>query len=278
MTPLIAAALDLVARRIPVFACDAEKHPLTRAGFKDASASPAAVRRMFSHPAARLIGVPTGARSGADVLDVDYRHCGGQWEQDHVAWLPETRIHQTMSGGRHYLFLADPNVRNSASRIAPGIDTRGTGGYVVVPPSEGYSVIHDAPIAPWPDWLLVPGLAVPPPPLPRPPATSPYTPPASTRLEGYLRRILDNVSAAADGEKHVRLRNAGLALGGFADELGMSDAEVVGWLLAALPPGVKDWKTAQRTAEWALAAGRTKPLQLEDRPGYAPYASQEARA
>ena len=33
--------------------------------------------------------------------------------------------------GFHYYFLWRPGVRNSASRIAPGIDTRGAGGYVV---------------------------------------------------------------------------------------------------------------------------------------------------
>jgi hypothetical protein len=51
--------------------------------------------------------------------------------------LPETRTHQSQSGGRHKLFEFDPRARNSSGKIAAGIDVRATGGYVIVPPSPG---------------------------------------------------------------------------------------------------------------------------------------------
>ncbi|MEU5399749.1 bifunctional DNA primase/polymerase [Streptomyces sp. NPDC005963] len=55
----------------------------------------------------------------------------------HLFTIPETITVLTPSGGRH-LWLTGPSdiaVPNSASRIAPGIDVRGAGGYLVGPGS-----------------------------------------------------------------------------------------------------------------------------------------------
>lgn len=43
----------------------------------------------------------------------------------------------TPSDGAHLFFKAD-GVTCSADKIALGVDTRGDGGYVIVPPSPGY--------------------------------------------------------------------------------------------------------------------------------------------
>ena len=50
--------------------------------------------------------------------------------------LPKTRESRTGSGGRHLFFryLADREIRNKQN-IMPGLDVRGEGGYVVIPPS-----------------------------------------------------------------------------------------------------------------------------------------------
>ena len=42
---------------------------------------------------------------------------------------------RTPSGGAHAWFRSTGTIRNSASKIAPGVDTRGDGGYVIAPPS-----------------------------------------------------------------------------------------------------------------------------------------------
>ena len=49
----------------------------------------------------------------------------------------ETKTQTTPSGGTHYLYRAPQEpVANSASLIAPGIDIRGMGGYILVSPSR----------------------------------------------------------------------------------------------------------------------------------------------
>jgi hypothetical protein len=46
---------------------------------------------------------------------------------------PKCLVNTTTTGGRHLIFKAD--LPNSAGKLAPGIDTRGTGGYVAAPGS-----------------------------------------------------------------------------------------------------------------------------------------------
>lgn len=67
--------------------------------------------------------------------------------------MPETWLVSTTSGGVHLYYATSEAIPNSASKIAPLVDVRGTGGYVVIPPSPGYVVAHEAPIAPLPEWL-----------------------------------------------------------------------------------------------------------------------------
>ena len=264
---LTEAALRLAAGGWPVFPCAVSKRPMVEHGFLDASTDPKIIRAAFSSKAA-LIGVPTGPASGMDVLDVDPRHGGDTWEAANRHRLPQTLVHQTGGRGRHWVFRCDPRLRNSTARIAAGVDTRATGGFVIVPPSPGYSIVSELPPAPWPDWLLEPGLALPPTPKERPISSAgPYVPTSDARHEAYRLAILSNVREAADGQKHQALRNAALALGGIAEAAEFSDDEATSWLMNALPPSVRDWNVARNTAAWGLIAGRERPLKLADRNG-----------
>ena len=49
--------------------------------------------------------------------------------------LPPTLVSETPTGGRHYLFRCDDDLRNSVENLGSGLDTRGHGGYVVAPGS-----------------------------------------------------------------------------------------------------------------------------------------------
>ena len=59
----------------------------------------------------------------------------------------------------HLLFHTDGTVRSSASRIAPGVDVKGEGGYIIWWPAHGYEVLNFLPLRElpdWPGWLIVP--------------------------------------------------------------------------------------------------------------------------
>ncbi|MFN7195221.1 MAG: bifunctional DNA primase/polymerase, partial [bacterium] len=90
------------------------------------------------------VGILTGSASGnIFVLDVDIGP--GKDGDDSLRALqlahgdlPETAEVRTGGGGLHLYFRAPPGVavvRNSASKLGPGLDIRGEGGFVVAPPS-----------------------------------------------------------------------------------------------------------------------------------------------
>ena len=282
---IIDIARTIAATGLPVFPCAADKRPAISEregghGLRDASTVPAELARLFRHPRACLVGVPSGERSGIDILDLDYRHGAGTWQAAHAAELPETQIHESMSGGRHLLFEHVHGVRNSAGRIGLGVDVRGEGGYAVWPPSRGYCVIHDVPIAHWPDWLLQPGLALPRPAPARlaPAITSPcYDRTSCEQARRVIERALDRVRAAAEGQKHSILRNMSVLIGGTLAASGIDDGTAIGWLLAALPRTVEDWRTAEKTAASGLQIGRTTPLELPPAPPPPQYSRAIAR-
>lgn len=252
-------ATEAIALGIPVFPCDTAKRPVVATGFKAATAVAAEIAAQFAQPRAALIGVPTGEVSGWDALDVDPRHGGDQWEAANVARLPETRIHETPSGGRHYIFLHAPGVRNSAGLVALGVDVRGTGGYICAPPSPGYKIISDAEPCHWPDWLLElvlrqPKPSTPPPPLPRETISS-------RRVGALVENVLGRVRNAAEGQKHFVLRNAALTFGGLLHLGHYTTDQAVRWLLDALPSTIKDRQNAEKTARWD---SKTAPSSLSN--------------
>lgn len=76
--------------------------------------------------------------------------------------LPDTWRARTGGGGQHiYFAAADDRIRNSTSQVGRGLDVRGAGGYVVLPPSlhksgDRYEWINPpthTPVATAPDWL-----------------------------------------------------------------------------------------------------------------------------
>ena len=147
---LAASALELAGRGKPVFPCKPDKAPHTSRGFKDATTHPARVRAFWNcHPDAR-IGMPTGRGSGVFVVDVDRLQALGELPRE----LPETLTIRTPGGGLHYYFNYVEGLTNKRGTLPGGIDIRGEGGYVIVPPSDGYTVEHRAPVADPPEWLL----------------------------------------------------------------------------------------------------------------------------
>ncbi len=186
--PLLEGALWTVARIghvFPVHSCDASglcscrktgcpspgKHPRIQDWSSKASSDPDTVRAWWRRWPAANMGVPTGAVSGIVVLDVDGEIGAAslaELERKHGP-LPKTFSSLTGGGGQHFLFLHNPRhpIRNKARFLGfAGIDVRGDGGYVVVPPSihaSGRSYTWkprsgphdpDVPLAELPEWML----------------------------------------------------------------------------------------------------------------------------
>ena len=141
-------ALECAARGWHVFPCGPDKRPLTRHGFKDASCDPAAVRALWeAHPAAS-VGIATGA-SRLVVVDLDCKKGArglDEWRRlvaELGAQLEDTTLVDTPSGGNHVYYRANGHrVGSTAGKLAPGIDTRAEGGYVVGAGSPGYLYVE----------------------------------------------------------------------------------------------------------------------------------------
>jgi Bifunctional DNA primase/polymerase, N-terminal len=139
----------------PSFPCLADKRPACPNGFKDAALPWHGLGTLWARHPGELVGVPCGPASGLAVLDVDRGKGGGEWWAANKGRLPATRLHRTRSGGIHALFKHRAGLRNSVSRIAPGIDVRADGSYIIWWPAHGLPV-DDRPLADWPDWLKPP--------------------------------------------------------------------------------------------------------------------------
>ena len=137
------AAARFAAVGVPVFPCvPGEKRPLVRRGFHDASTDAQQVAAWWSRWPSANIGIPTGAASGAEVVDVDVHQAGtgfpafraAQCEGYAAGWAALVR---TPSGGLHAYYPTDPGrVQSSWQAARAHVDFRGDGGYIIAPPSQ----------------------------------------------------------------------------------------------------------------------------------------------
>jgi Bifunctional DNA primase/polymerase, N-terminal/Primase C terminal 1 (PriCT-1) len=160
----VTAALEHAARGWPVFPCRPQsKRPATAHGLKDATTESGLIRGWWEQWPDANVAVRTG--DGRFVLDIDAGDGVDSFADDllhkHGAGFCDTVSARTPRGGYHLWYRATEPVRNSASKVAPGIDIRGTGGYIITPPSvvadRVYEWIHppaETEIAAAPDWLL----------------------------------------------------------------------------------------------------------------------------
>lgn len=106
-------------------------------------------------------GAAMGAGSGYIGLDVDPRN-GGLESLAALEFtygpIPRDWTHETPSGGEH-IILKRPakHVPNSAGKLGPGLDIRGDGGQIVIPPSTtekgAYKILSFGEAPDCPEWL-----------------------------------------------------------------------------------------------------------------------------
>ena len=274
----IAEAAAFLAQQWPVFACAQTKRPLTPRGLYDATRDPSTVREQFRNAGAAMIGVPTGRGSGIIAIDIDVKDGapGLEWLAANAHRLPRTRRHRTMSGGVHLLFQApETPIRNSVGKIAPGVDVRGEGGYVIFPPSPGYSIEDDAMPAPLPDWLL--DLLTPPPAPPAPLPTPSRTHPPDSKGTAYALAALDAecdaIRTAPFGAQEHTLNAAALKLGALAaggeiDPTYAREALIAAGLAMPSQPGREPWtpQDIRAKVDRAFRDGTQRPRAAPPRP------------
>jgi hypothetical protein len=245
----------------PAFFCNSQKEPTCATGYK-AACQGEALKQLYRRSPGVLIGVPTGPLSGVSILDVDTPKGGDTWWDANKDSLPQTRLHETRSGGLHAVFKHREGLRNSTSKIARGIDVRGEGGYIIHWPSHGFSVV-DRPLAAWPDWLR-------PEPEPEPArsaiaAAAPFNG-ASRYGASALDRACSAIRGAANGDQEATLNREAfsigqLAAGGVLEPSGARDALLLaGRSMASYDPR-RPWRPREvaEKVNRAFAQGATRP-------------------
>jgi hypothetical protein len=193
-----------------------DKQPL-RQGWQTATL-PDTVAAIAASPGANIgLAVPAGSM----VLDVDIKNDGpatlAGLEAEHGV-LPATLSATTATGGRHFWFGLPYGVTvGNRVSIAPGLDIRAKGGYVVAPPSQingkpyTWDMEGTAPVAIAPAWLIT---------LASRPAAPPPKPPTDgeqTIREGQRNRTLFEMGAA--------MRGKGFPIGAIEAALAIMNAE-----------------------------------------------------
>lgn len=247
----------------PVFACNEDKQPVVATGFKAATRDPNIILKQFSRPGATAIGVPTGTASGLIAIDIDVKpdRDGRHWLDENQDALPQTRTHKTRSGGLHLIFRAPQvEIRNSAGRLGRGVDVRGEGGYIIVPPSPGYAIADNSEPADMPVWLIKACT--------REEATPPPRP-DSAPTDKYAQAALDAeivaVMRAAEGTRNDTLNTAAVKLGTLVGAGLLSRGTVEAELhRAALMAGLQD-REITATIKSGIDFGIRNPREIPER-------------
>ncbi len=201
-------AIWLTKLGIACFPCNENKSPACPRGFNDATKDEFALRNLWHMYPGTLVGVPTGSGWGISILDVDPRNGGDKWLVSFASFLPLTQTHYTRSGGYHFLFKHSHGMRCSNGQIAPGIDIKADGGYIIWWPAKNLPISNLNIIAEWPQWLLDKLL---------PPPSKPMTS-ISTKQHSslYIQRTLEHaivsIMNAPEGERNDTLYKKGYSL------------------------------------------------------------------
>lgn len=205
MQSKLESALHLAALGFRIFPLIPNSKKPAIARWRQRSTSDAQqIRAWWAAAPERNIGIDT---AGCIAIDVDNKGAKRGSESLHLLemlWgdLPPTYRQRTPTGGLHVVYRGD--ARNSASRIAAGIDVRGTGGYIVGAGSTidgaAYKAVDPSPIVPAPKWIVdqcePPARDA----AERAPATELDEPQAIARAKHYLEHEAPIASQGAGGD------------------------------------------------------------------------------
>jgi hypothetical protein len=258
---LSTAALQLAYQGWPVFPCRPEgKEPITTRGFKDATTNPQQIGAWWAQNPSANIGHPTGRYV---VVEIDGDE--GFRTMAHLKAEHEWPVTLTaMSGRGLHLYFEPPEgepmrncvgIRPNGRGIGKGIDVRGIGGYVIVPPSvhpsgRRYRWAVRADVAPLPDWMAS-RLRT-----PVPFKVTTQDVPEHPRYVSAVRRAeLKRVAEAEHGTLNDVLNRAAYSLGRFVGMGALNEDMTFDALLDAAMKNGHPYLGARNTISSGLRAG-----------------------
>ncbi len=147
---ILDSALWYAGRGYPIFPVNEAKKPLVKWGKGEddhpnlrqrrATCDDVTVRLWWAKWPLAMIGLPTGRAGGFVVLDVDRKNGVDGLEELRAVGIDPfaltSLVAQSPTGGLHFYFRRPPSgkVKNAVREI-PGVDVRGDGGFIVLPPS-----------------------------------------------------------------------------------------------------------------------------------------------
>jgi Bifunctional DNA primase/polymerase, N-terminal len=269
MSVALTAALGYAKRTWPVFPMSARKVPLTEHGLSDATVDEAIIGAWWERNPDATPAIATGEPSGIVALDIDAKpgaYGFDSFEALGVTFHLVTPTAHTPNGGCHCLFRWPGFfVKTIAGKLGPGLDVRGDGGSLMMPPAPGRSwdphLGLDVPIAPMPEWMAIREPSVERSVAPSKPVgeLSPY---CEAALDNALRRIVE----ATAGQQETTLNREAFGLGRLVGTWGMPPGLALDTLrLAAARMPSFDWrrpwrpKDIERKITDAFTAGLRHP-------------------
>jgi hypothetical protein len=276
----LAVALEHARQGRPVFPVNpSSKRPFVADWPNAATVDEAALRHLWSRWPRAMAGMPTGEASGLFVVDMDRDDSAGVDGVSEFARLDasaDTLTVATPRGGRHayYRFDCARPVATSAGKIAPGVDIRGKGGYIVLAGSRridgaSYTVEQDLEPAEAPEALYA--LLAPSAEAPRP--TSDKLISAARSAAAPVSSVASYIDAACEGElmavrnapagqRNDTLNRAAFALGQFVGAGALSEEMIAADLSAVADACGLPQREARATIASGLRAGKAEPRDL----------------
>ena len=242
--------------------CKKDKTPYLPAWQKNASCDPDQIKEWWAKWPNASIGCKCGPDSKIWVLDIDLPDGPDTLEKllSDNSPLPLTLIQKTGSGGKQIFFSYNGvEIRNSAKKAGPGIDVRGDGGYIILPPSnhpsgKNYEWLQKKAISQAPAWLVD---------IVKKPPTKHVTHPqiggnSKYGLAALLNQIIE-LSGSGVGNRNDKLNASSFSLGqlvaGGELEMGHVENSLLG---VALATGLSE-PEARKTLQSGLTSGMQSP-------------------
>lgn len=264
------AVLDIARRFGPVWPQTPQKTGYRGTnGSRDATRDEDTIRGWCATYPDAAFALMTGGVSEIVALDIDIKNGRNgldSLELLGVAHHPETMTAHTPSGGIHCLFRWPGHaVLSSQDRLGPGLEVKGDGAWVTLPPGPGRAwdphLGIDTPLAPMPWWMKVPEPK-------RLVVAEPVKP--ETGLSRYAEAALDDACrkmiAAPPGEQEGTINGECFAIGTLAGAGAIPTAfarHALLWAAARIPnyDRQRPWRSADltRKIERAFADGLRHP-------------------